>query len=377
MGLDKIMRFLWVKAPNAIQEPVALHQSFPRARVMVDAFPMWWRCFCSLFGGVNDPNGRQVQVAVQFFEEIVDQWLDDYHFTVTFVVDPAVASLLKQPEQQRRIQARRRAQQRSRTDIQRNNQGNLNARRRQQLLARALSQGFGGNQQGLDNYLEKRRRQLRSMGVVAVTGFTNAILQRLNQGRAIQLVYAPQAVEGEMWCCRLADQAVLNEQRRPVNQRRAVVVITPDSDVLAYRSDPRVAALGPRNGWVWCSNVLPNQSNPLNNNYQWQTWWLDPASDTAGIWRAIRPNRVRSVLRLTTSRMTDFAILCKNTVRQSDLKGMTCAKAYDLVRRFGRLEGVNANRNQLPRAAANAQAWAWIYTHRQRLRSYWTHTPVP
>ena len=376
MGIDRIMRFLWQRAPTAVIEPVALNISFPNAKAKVDLWPMMWRCFCSLFGGVNDPTGHQVASAVAFFEEILDQWLQDYGWDVAFVVDPMISSLLKQPEQQRRIQARRRAQNRSRSDIQRNNAGTMTNARRQLLMARAATQGFGGGQQGLNQYLEKRRRQLRSMGVLAVTAFSNAIIQRINQGLRVELVYAPQAVEAEMWCCRLADLEVLAQRRRPVSQRQTVLVVTPDSDVLAYRSDPRVAR-GVNQGWVWLSHVLPNQSNPLNGNYNWLNWWQDPASDTAGIYRAIRPNRVRSLLRLSTSRMTDFFILCKNTIRQSDLRGMTCEKAYRLIRAHNRLEGVQANRQQLPRAVANAATWAWVYGNRQRLRRFWTHQPVP
>ena len=372
MGIDRIMRFLWQRAPGAIQEPVALDVSFPDAKAKVDLWPMMWRCFCSLFGGVNDPTGRQVNAAVAFFEEILDQWLQDYHWDVVFVVDPTVASLLKQPEQQRRIQTRRRAQNRAQVDIRRNNAGTLSLRRANGLNARAAAQGF----QTLDDYLEKRRRQLRSLGVIAVTGFTNAIIRRINMGLAVRIVYAPQSVEAEMWCCRLADREVLAQARRPAAQRNQVLVITPDSDVLAYRSDPRVA--GPANGgWVWISNVVPNQSNPLNNTYNWRNWWLDPASDTAGIYRAVRLNRVRTLLRLSTTRMTDFCILCKNTIRQSDLKGMTCDKAYQLITRYGRLESVNTNRQMLPHANANAANWTWIYANRRRLRQFWTDQPVP
>jgi len=370
MGIDNVMKFLWTHAPNTVTEPMSLGVSYPNAHVFVDAFPWFWRCWCSLFGGVNDVNARQVQFAVQFFGEIVDQWLDQYGFRITFVLDPNLVSSLKQPERTRRRAERARSQRRTRDDIQRLANGTLNIQRRRTLAGRAVAQGFGRGRQGLDTYLEKRRRQVRTMGVTAVRGFIQVIQQRRN----VRMVYSPAHVEGEMWCCRLADQEVLLEQRKPLSQRVSVLVITPDSDVLAYRSDYRVSRGA---GWVWVSNVLPNVNNPKNGQYDFEQWWNDPSSDTSGIWRAIRPNAVRRRLRLTVAQMTDFAILCKNTIRQTDLKGMSCTKAYDLIRRYRNLEGLNRNLNALPRSRTNQNAWSWIYTNRRRLRSFWTSTPVP
>ena len=376
MGVQRMMHFLFAKCPQVVREPVDLGRDFPGGILFVDAFPTFWRVWTSLFGGTNDASAANAATAANFLGDILDQWILDYGLTVNFVVDPVVASAMKQAEQQRRIQARVRGLTRATRFLNRYNSGTLSATAFADLNGRALAQGFGGAG-GLGDYLLKRQRQLRAMGAPVLNSLVAAVQQRVaahpNQCHLVQV--APH-IEAEMWACHLADRAYAAQMRVPVARRRAVLVYSSDTDVLAYR--PQGAAAHGR-GWTWVSNVLPNQSNPNDVNYDWAQWFNDPASDVCGIWRAIRPNEVRRVLRLTVPQMTDIFILARNTIRDSDLRGMSVDKAYRMIRAYRTLEGINRMRARLnfynnPR---NVGAWQWIMANKARLRRYWTSQPAP
>lgn len=371
MGVPKTMHFLFRHCPQAIEEPVDLGQRFPNAIIFVDAFPFFWRLWTSLFGGVNDANARRVQEASNFFGSILDEWLNVYNFTVVIVIDPATSSQLKQPEQQRRIATRGRGQRKVANLIRQLNANTMSARDRTDIRRRARSQGFGN---ALDEYLEKRKRQLRNMGVICIRAFYAAIQQRIDAGLEITAVQVPDHIEAEMYCCRLADREYTRQSRIPLSRRSKVLVYTPDTDILAYRSQGAPAR---GEGWTWVSNVMPNRSNPNDDNYDWGQWWADPAADTCGIWRAIRPNVVRRALRLSVPQMTDMFILAHNTIRQSDLKGMSLEKAYQLIRTYRNLEGVNRNMPAPISRPSNQPTWQWIMQNRARLRRFWTDQPVP
>jgi hypothetical protein len=219
---------------------------------------------------------------------------------------------------------------------------------RRSLSNRAQEQGFGND---ITDYLLKRKRQSRNMGPMIVRSLMNV----LNARPEITIYQTQDYIEGELACCQLADQ--LYQQTRRVRPRPEILVYTPDTDVLSY---PTRAA---GQGWLWISNVIPNQHNPNNDNYDFSDWQNDPNSDKAGIWRGIRINQVRAALNLTSAQMIDMFMLAPNCV--SEIKGVSLNKAYRLIQQYRNIERI-----QQANILSGVQ-FDYVYNNRRIIRNFW------